>query len=335
MNGTYHAMLCRSLGPPGGAPGTLSWEALERRPLRGGEVRVRLQAAAANFPDMLMLRGEYQYKPELPFVPGFEGAGHVVETGPEVRGVAVGDPVIVNTRAGSFAEEIVAPEGALMRVPAGFTMAEAAAFPVAASTAYCALVPRGRIRPGETLLVHGAGSGVGLTAVEVGHLMGARVIACASTPEKRAAALAKGANLALDNRQNFRDAVMEATGGRGVDLAYDPVGGEIFTETLRCMARRGRLLVIGFASGTLPAAPANRILLKDCDIVGVRAGEYGRQDPLAGRRMKEDLLALADAGHMKPLITHTLPVTEANDAMQRFVDRAVAGKIVLSLPDAA
>lgn len=331
MNGTYHAMLCRSLGPPGG----LRWEALERRPLAGSEVRVRLAAAAANFPDMLMLRGDYQYKPELPFVPGFEGAGHIIETGPEVRIYGIGDAVIVNTRAGSFAEEVVAPESALMRVPDGFTMAEAAAFPVAASTAYCALVPRGRIRPGETLLVHGAGSGVGLTAVEVGHLMGARVIACASSPEKRAAAMAKGASLAIDNRQSFRDAVMEATGGRGVDLAYDPVGGEVFTETLRCMARRGRLLVIGFASGTLPTAPGSRVLLKDCDIVGVRAGEYGRQDPLAGRRMKEDLLALADAGHLKPLISEVMPVTEANTAMQRFVDRAVAGKLVLAMPDAA
>ncbi|MFC3231257.1 NADPH:quinone oxidoreductase family protein [Marinibaculum pumilum] len=330
MTETYHAMICRRLG----GPGVLTWEAQERRPLKPDQLRIRLAAAAANFPDMLMLRGEYQYKPELPFVPGFEGAGHVIEAGPEVRRFAVGDSVIVNLRVGAFAEEVVVPEGALMAVPRGFSMAEAAAFPVAASTAYCALVPRGRIRPGETLLVHGAGSGVGLTAVEIGHLMGARVIACASTPEKRQAALTKGADLAIDNRTSFRDAVMEATGGRGVDIAYDPVGGEIFTETLRCMARRGRLLVIGFASGTLPAAPANRVLLKDCDIVGVRAGEFGRQDPLAGRRMKEDMLALADAGHLKPLITDTMPVTEANAALQRFVDRTVAGKIVLSIPGA-
>lgn len=328
MTATYHAMLCRTLGPPG----VLRWEAMERQPLRPHEVRVRLSAAAANYPDMLMLRGDYQYKPPLPFVPGFEGAGHVVEAGAEVRAFAEGDAVVVNTRAGSFAEEVVVPEGALMRVPEGFTMEEAAAFPVAGATAYCALVPRGRIRPGETLLVHGAGSGVGLTAVEVGRLMGARVIACASSPEKRAAAMAKGADMAIDNRESFRDAVMAATGGKGADVIYDPVGGEIFTESLRCIARRGRLLVIGFASGILPKAPANRILLKDCDIVGVRAGEYGRQDPLAGRRMKEDMLALADAGHLKPLITDVMPVTEANAAMQRFVDRAVAGKIVLAMP---
>lgn len=328
MTGTYHAMLCRTLGPPG----VLKWEEMLRPPLQPGEVRIRLAAAAANYPDMLMLRGDYQYKPPLPFVPGFEAAGHVVETGAEVHGFATGDTVVVNSRVGAFAEEIVVPVASLMRVPQGFTMEEAAAFPVASATAYCALVPRGRIRPGETLLVHGAGSGVGLTAVEVGRLMGARVIACASTPEKRAAALTKGADLALDNRQSFRDAVMEATGGRGADVVYDPVGGEIFTELLRCIARRGRLLVIGFASGVLPKAPANRVLLKDCDIVGVRAGEYGRQDPLAGRRMKEDMLALADRGHLKPLITDVMPVTEANTAMQRFVDRAVAGKIVLSMP---
>jgi len=331
MTGHYHAMLCRTLGPPG----ALRWEALERRPLEPSEVRVRLSAAAVNFPDMLMLRGEYQYRPDLPFVPGFEGAGHVVETGAEVRGFATGDAVVVNMRAGSFAEEAVVAESALMPLPRGFTMAEAAAFPVASSTAWCALVPRGRIRPGEVLLVHGAGSGVGLTAVEIGHLMGARVIACASTPEKRQAALAKGADLALDNRGSFHEAVLEATGGRGADLIYDPVGGEIFTESLRCIARRGRLLVIGFASGILPKAPANRILLKDCDIVGVRAGEYGRQDPVAGRRMKEDLLAMAEAGHLKPMITDILPVTEANAALQRFVDRNVAGKIVLEMPPPA
>lgn len=330
MTDHYHAMLCRTLGPPG----VLRWEALERRPLDPHEVRVRLSAAAVNFPDMLMLRGEYQYTPDLPFVPGFEGAGHVIEAGARVRDHAVGDAVIVNLRVGCFAEEVVAAEHALLPVPRDFSMAEAAAFPVASSTAWCALVPRGRLRPGEVLLVHGAGSGVGLTAVEIGHRMGARVIACASTPEKRAAAMAKGADLALDNRGSFHQAVLDATAGRGADLVYDPVGGEIFTESLRCIARRGRLLVIGFASGTLPRAPANRVLLKDCDIVGVRAGEYGRQDPRAGQRMKEDLMALADAGHLKPHITDVLPVTEANSALQRFVDRSVAGKIVLEMPAA-
>lgn len=298
-----------------------------------GEALVRVRACGLNFADLLMIEGKYQERQTPPFSPGMEIAGEVIGLGPGVDGLAVGQRVAAFSGHGGLAEQALAPAARCVPLPDDMDFVTAAAFQVAYGTSHMALLAA-RLAEGETLLVLGAAGGVGLTAVEIGHRMGARVIACASTPEKRAAAMAKGADLALDNRGSFHQAVLDATAGRGADLVYDPVGGEIFTESLRCIARRGRLLVIGFASGTLPRAPANRVLLKDCDIVGVRAGEYGRQDPRAGQRMKEDLMALADAGHLKPHVTDVLPVTEANAALQRFVDRNVAGKIVLEMPAA-
>ncbi len=240
------AVVCRELGPPE----RLRLESFASRSLAAGEVRVAIRAAGLNFPDVLMVAGEYQLKPELPFTPGMEAAGDVVDVGSDVSGVAAGDKVIVKMRHGAFTEEAVVTPAQLAPLPTTFDYAEGATFLAAHGTAYHALVDRGQLKAGETLLVHGAGGGVGLAAVEIGKLLGATVIAAASSEEKLAVAQARGADhLVLTTREPFRDAVKRITDGRGVDVVFDPVGGEVFENSVRCIAWGARLLVIGFTGG--------------------------------------------------------------------------------------
>lgn len=319
------AVVCRELGPPS----VLRLEERALAPLGPGQVRIAMRAAAVNYPDLLMVAGGYQLKPPLPFTPGLEGAGIVVEVAPDVAGWRPGDKAIVRARPGTFAEEVVVPADALLPMPAPLSFEEAAALTVGYATAWHALVDRGRLRAGETLLVHGASGGVGLAAVELGKLLGARVIATGGDPGKLVVVRARGADetIALAGG-GFRDRVLELTRGRGADVIYDPVGGGVFAESLRCVAWRGRLLVVGFPAG-IPAIPANYPLLKGCAVIGVRAGEYARREPERGRRDRARILELANEGRLRPHISHRLPLARAAEALELLRDRKVIGKAAL------
>ncbi|WP_315786408.1 MULTISPECIES: NADPH:quinone oxidoreductase family protein [unclassified Bradyrhizobium] len=319
------AIVCRELGPPE----SLRLEELPPRVLREGEVRVKIRAAGINFPDILMAAGEYQLKPELPFTPGVEAAGAVVELGPDVNGYAVGDRVIVRMRFGAYAEEAVVAASQLTPLPSPFDYAEGATYLAGHGTAYHALVDRGQLKPGETLLVHGAGGGVGLAAVELGKLLGATVIAAASSEEKLAVARARGADhLILYSREPFRDAVKRITAGRGADVVFDPVGGEVFENSVRCIAWGARLLVIGFTGG-IGLARTNLILMKGASVLGVRAGEAVRKDPALGERRMAALLVWAEEGKLRPNVSHRVPFDDYAAAMLLLIDRKAIGRVAL------
>ena len=319
------AVVCRELGPPE----RLRLESVASRPLGTGEVRVAIRAAGLNFPDVLMVSGEYQLKPELPFTPGMEASGDIVEIGSDVHGVAVGDRVMVKMRHGAFTDEAVVMPSQLTPLPRTFDYAEGATFLAAHGTAYHALVDRGQLKSGETLLVHGAGGGVGLAAVEVGKLLGATVIAAASSEEKLAAAQTRGADHGvLTTREPFRDAVKRITDGRGVDVVFDPVGGEVFENSVRCIAFGARLLVIGFTGG-IGLARTNLILIKGASVLGVRAGEAARRDPALGEARMAALSAWAEQGKVRPNVSHRLPLQDVAQAMRLLIDRKAIGRVAL------
>lgn len=321
------AVVCRELGPPE----RLRMETLPSPKLEGGKVRVAIRAAGINFPDILMAAGEYQLKPELPFTPGMEAAGEVVEVDGTATGVAVGDRVIAKLRYGGYADEVVVTSEQLTPLPSAFDYAEGATFLAAHGTAYHALIDRGQLRPGEVLLVHGAGGGVGLAAVEIGKLLGATVIAAASTEEKLAVAKAKGADyLVLYAREPFRDAVKRITEGRGADVVFDPVGGEIFENSLRCIAWGARLLVIGFTGG-IGLARTNLVLIKGASVLGVRAGEAVRKDPALGEVRIRKLREWAEAGKVRPHISHRLPLEDCAAAMRLLIERKAIGRVALMM----
>lgn len=314
-----------------GPPEIMMLQDLPARPAGPGEIRVRVRAAGLNFPDILMIAGKYQFRPDPPFVPGMEGAGEVLETGEGVEGFAPGDRVIVHARNGLYAEEAVVGADAAVPLPANWDFAEGAAFWSAYLTAYVGLVRRGRLAAGEWVLVHGAAGGVGLAAVELAAALGGRVIAVVGSEPKAEAVLAMGAEHVVDHRrENFRDRVLEVTGGRGADVVYDPVGGDVLFQSLRCIAWGGRFLVIGFAGGTIPEVPANYALLKSCSVIGVRAGEYGRRDPAAGRENIARMLELASAGRINPHVHARLPLADAARALALLSRREVIGKVVLT-----
>lgn len=321
------AVVCRELGPPE----RLRLETFASVPLRQGEVRVAIHAAGINFPDILMVAGEYQLKPELPFTPGVEAAGEVTEIAAGVAGVAVGDRVIVKMRHGAYADEVVVTPPQLTPLPSTFDYAEGATFLAAHGTAYHALVDRGQLRSGEVLLVHGAGGGVGLAAVEMGKMLGATVIAAASSEEKLSVAQAKGADhLVLYQREPFRDAVKRITDGRGVDVVFDPVGGEVFEDSLRCIAWGARILVIGFTGG-IGLARTNLLLMKGASVLGVRAGEAVRRNPAAGAVRIRKLLEWAEAGKIRPNVSHRLPLEDYAPAMRLLLDRKAIGRVALMM----
>ncbi len=295
-----------------------------------GEALVRVHAASINFPDILMCQGRYQFRPEPPFVVGMDFAGTVEALGPDALGPAAGSPVMGGARQGAFADLCVASAAGLSPIPTGWSFAEAAAFPAAALTAYVALVRRGRLEQGETLLVHGAAGGVGLACVQLGLQWGARVIACATSPEKRAFLERLGVTAALPSA-GFREPVLDLTNGRGADVVFDPVGGDVFDESLRVTAFDGRLLVIGFTSGRIATVPSNIPLIKGFSIVGVRAGEYGRRFPERGAENRTAILTLAQAGHLRPHLHATLPLARATEAMRLLMNRSVIGKVALSI----
>jgi NADPH2:quinone reductase len=317
-------VVCCELGPPG----RLRLETFEPAPLVPGQVRVAIRAAGINFPDVLMAAGEYQLKPQLPFTPGMEAAGDIVEVN-GADNVAVGDRVIVKLRHGGYAEEVVVSPSQLTPLPSTFDYAEGATFLAAHGTAYHGLIDRGQLQPGEVLLVHGAGGGVGLAAVEMGKMLGATVIAAASSEEKLAIASARGADhLVLYSREPFRDAVKRITDGRGADVVYDPVGGEIFEESVRCIAWGARILVIGFTGG-IGLARTNLLLIKGASVLGVRAGEAVRKNPALGEVRISKLLAWAEQGKIRPNVSHRLPLQDYAPAMQLLVDRKAIGRVAL------
>ena len=320
------AVVCRELGPPE----RLHLETFASVPLKPGEVRVAVHAAGINFPDILMAAGEYQLKPELPFTPGVEAAGEVTEVN-GVAGFAVGDRVIVKMRHGAYADEAVVAPSQLTPLPSSFDYAEGATFLAAHGTAYHALFDRGQLQRGEVLLVHGAGGGVGLAAVEIGKLLGATVIAAASSEEKLAVARAKGADHGvLYGREPFRDAVKRITDGRGADVVFDPVGGAVFEDSLRCIAWGARILLIGFTGG-IGLARTNLLMIKGASVLGVRAGEAVRKNPALGEVRIEALLQWAGEGKIRPHISHRLPLQDYAQAMRLLTDRKAIGRVALMM----
>lgn len=331
---THRAWICRDLSDD------FSGLQLQTQPAAAcgpGEVRVRVHAAALNFPDLLMTQGKYQHRPPLPFVAGMENAGEVVEVGAGVAWPAVGDAVCFGAHAGAFTEELVAPAAALRPLPQGFDMAEGAAYSVVALTAWVALVRRGALQPGETLLVHGAGGGTGLAAVQLGRHLGATVIATASSGAKLAAARAEGATHTLQvapGAEGLSDAVKALTGGRGADVIFDPVGGDLFDASVHCTAWGGRLLVVGFAGGRIASVPSNLPLIKGFAVVGVRAGEYGRRDPERGLQNRQAVERLAAQGLFRPHIGARFGFEQLPEAYRAMAERRVAGKIVIDIRSA-
>ena len=322
------AILCHEYGPP---ESLVLGEAERPRP-GPGQVRIRVRAAGVNFPDVLLIKGEYQFKPPFPFTPGGEVAGEVLEVGDGVEGVAPGDRVLAQTGWGGFAEEVLAAAQATFRIPDGMDETVAASIGVTYGTTMHALVQRAALQPGETLLVHGASGGVGLSAVEVGHALGALVIGTGGDDAKLKVALEHGASHVVNYREGgFKDRVKELTGGLGADVVYDAVGGDVFDESLRCINWNGRLLVIGFASGRIPAAPANLVLLKGCSIVGVFWGAWCGRDPEGNRRNFDQVFRWWQDGKIRPHISHTFPLEQAGEAIDVLIRRQVVGKAVVTV----
>lgn len=321
------AMIVEELGPPE----TMQLQTLPDPEPGPGEIHVRIRATGLNFPDILMIAGKYQHKPPLPFAPGMEAAGEVIRTGEGVEGLKPGDRVIIGGKGGLYADQAVVPADEAMIMPAHWSFEEGAAFKSAYMTAWVSLVERGRLKPGEKVLIHGAAGGVGLAAVELAHALGCEVFATVGSDAKRDAVLAKGADHAIDHRStDFRDEVMRLTQDRGVDVAYDPVGGEFLFQSIRSIAWGGRVLVIGFAGGTIPEVPANYALLKSCSVIGVRAGEYVRRDRAAGARVWSGLLDLAEQRKLNPSVYSAFPLEEAVEALAVISSREVIGKVVLT-----
>lgn len=320
------AVLCREFGPPD----TLRVEDVPSRPLGPGEVRIAVEAAGVNFPDTLIIEGKYQVRPDMPFSPGGEVAGTIAEVGADVRGWAAGDAVLSLPGWGGFAEELVTTSETLLRRPATMDATTAAGFGLTYGTSMHALKDRARLRPGETLVVLGAAGGVGLAAVEIGRVLGARVIAAASSPEKIGVAKAHGAHEGIDyTRTPLKDAIKAQTEGRGVDVIYDPVGGETTEAALRSLAWGGRLLVVGFAAGSIPKLPANLLLLKGAAAVGVFWGRFRKEEPETDAENFRQLFDWHAQGKLSPLVSRTYPLEDAADALRAISNREATGKLVL------
>jgi NADPH2:quinone reductase len=297
-----------------------------------GEVLVRLRAAAVNFPDALLCRGQYQIRPEVPFTPGVEMCGEVVALGEGVSGLAVGERVIGSPvlPAGAFGELSLMDAARTFPAPPALDDAEAAALFIGYQTGWFGLHRRAALQPGETLLVHAAAGGVGSAAIQLGKAAGARVVGVVGGSAKADVAKQLGADVVIDRREeDFVAAVKELTEGRGADVIYDPVGGDAYTRSTKCIAFEGRLLVIGFASGTIPTPGLNHALIKNYSIVGLHWGLYNTYDPKAVRQAHDDLTALAERGVVKPLISERVALADAADAVQRVADGSTVGRVAV------
>lgn len=322
------AIVCRAYGPPE----TLVYAEVPDPVIAPGKVLIRVAACSVNFPDTLIIEGRYQFRPEPPFSPGSDVSGVIEAVGEGVTRFAVGDAVIAVTVYGGFAERVLADEGMCIPKPPGIDDVHAAAFLLTYGTSYHALVHRAGLQAGETVLVLGAAGGVGLAAVELAKRLGARVIAAASTEEKRALCRAYGADETIDyGTEDLRARLKILTDGRGVDVVYDPVGGAYAEPALRSMAWGGRYLVVGFAAGEIPSIPLNLPLLKGCAIVGVFFGAFARNEPRVFAGMVRELMGWLSADELRPHIQATYPLREAPRALEAIAARAVLGKVVVTV----
>lgn len=295
-----------------------------------GYVRIAVRAAGVNFADTLMAAGKYQVKPQLPFAPGLEIAGYISEVSSDVDGFSVGDRVMACVDYGGFAEEAVARASDTYVIPDSMTFVEAAGFPIVYGTSHIGLKHKLNVQPGETLLVHGAAGGVGLTAVEIGKALGATVIATAGGADKLAVAERYGADALINYRtEDIRERVKALTDGRGADAVYDPVGGSAFDASLRATVQLGRILVVGFASGTVPQIPANILLVKNLTIIGYYWGAHRTLDPSLVNSSFAELLTWFEAGKIKPHVSNVFPMEQIGEAMSMILQRKSTGKVVV------
>ena len=321
------ALYCRAFGPET----DLTVEEIDSPVPSAGEVLVSVQAAGLNFPDLLCVRGEYQFKPPLPFVPGSEGAGVVTAVGEGVSGVSVDDRVCFNGLSGAFAEEIAIPATAVTQIPDSMLFEQAAGLTIVYGTSYYALKQRAGLQRGDTLLVLGAAGGVGLSAVELGAAMGARVIAAASSEQKLAIASEHGAEIGIDySKEDLKNRIKELTDGAGANVIYDPVGGELAEAAFRGIAWEGRHLVIGFASGPIPKLPLNLPLLKGAAAVGVFWGSWTKREPEAHKQNMAELFELFTEGAIQPHVSSTYPLGQFLDAFGEVSGRRAIGKVILT-----
>ena len=323
------AVLCKAFGPAE----TLVLEEIASPEAKKNEVLLQVHAAGVNFPDTLIIEGKYQFKPPFPFSPGGEAAGVVTAVGEKVSHLNVGDRVMALTGWGSFAEEVAVPGYNVMPIPASMDFASAAAFGMTYGTSMHALKQRANLQPGETLLVLGASGGVGLAAVEIGKAMGAKVIAAASSAEKLEVARKAGADELINySEQSLKDEVKKLTGGQGVDVIYDPVGGTLFEEAFRSIGWNGRFLVVGFAAGGgIPALPANLPLLKGASLVGVFWGSFAQRQPQDNAANFQQLFAWHAEGKLKPLVSQTFPLERGGEAIDALGQRKAVGKVVVTV----
>ena len=320
------AIVCKEWGPAD----DLELQELPDLVPAAGQVVVDVRAAGVNFPDVLTVQGKYQVRPPLPFTPGNEFAGTVRALGEGVRGFAVGDRVIGFTQTGAFAEQALAPAAALMPMPPGMDFDTAAAITLTYGTSHHAVVDRAQLKAGETMLVLGAAGGVGLAAIEIGKALGARVIAAASNAEKLEVCRQHGADVLIDyTKEDLREALKAATGGRGPDVIYDPVGGPYSEPALRSIAYRGRHLVIGFAAGDIPKLPWNLMLLKSASVVGVFWGDFARREPQKNLAAMREMLGWMAEGKLKPLVSKRYQLAETAQALNDMAERKVTGKVVI------
>jgi NADPH:quinone reductase len=320
------AVICKAFGPPE----SLAYEEVPSRPVGKGEVRIAVKAAGVNFPDTLIIQGKYQLKAEPPFTPGGEVAGTVTEVGEKIKHVRPGDAVAALVATGGYAEEVVCSGEQVMPLPRGMDLTEAAVFPFIYGTTIHALKQRANLKAGETLLVLGAAGGVGLAAVQIGKLMGARVIAAASSEGKLSVARQHGADEGVDySKESLKEAVKKLTKGQGADVIYDPVGGELAQDCFSCINWNGRYLVIGFAAGKIPEVALNRLLLKGASAVGVFWGAFVAREPKVNWENFQQLFAWYTEGKLKPHISKSYPLAQAAQALREMSDRKVTGKVVL------
>jgi NADPH2:quinone reductase len=320
------AVVCKDWGPPD----SLVVEDIADLAPGAGQVVVDVKAAGVNFPDVLTVQGKYQVRPELPFTPGNEFAGIVRAVGDGVTAYKMGDRVIGFTRTGAFAEQALAPSEMLMPMPPGMDFDVAAAITLTYGTSHHAIVDRGALQSGETMLVLGAAGGVGLAAIEIGKALGARVIAAASSPEKLAVCQAHGADVLIDyTKEDLREALKAATGGKGPDVIYDPVGGVYSEPALRSIAWRGRHLVVGFANGEIPRLPWNLMLLKGASVVGVFWGDFVRREPQANLAAMHQMLGWMEEGKLRPLVSRRYALLDTAQALNDMGARKVTGKVVI------
>jgi NADPH:quinone reductase len=320
------AVLCKAWGPPE----DLVVEEVQSRTPGAGEVLIRVRASGVNFPDVLIVQKKYQIQPALPFTPGAEVAGDVMAMGEGVKHVKVGDKVVSFCGVGGFAEEVIAPAAVTMPIPPGMPYELAAAFTLTYCTSWHAVKDRAQLKAGETMLVLGAAGGVGLAAIEIAKVLGARVIAAASSAEKLAVCKAHGADELINyETQDLREAIKAATNGKGPDVVYDPVGGKYAEPAFRSIAWRGRYLVVGFANGDIPALPWNLALLKGASLVGVFWGDFAKREPAANAGAIAEMMGWMKDGKIKPLISKTYSLEDTKQALIDLRERRATGKLVV------